>query len=262
VYGIPENHKAQWHELPLSIAADIFRNLLEGYSFAYLYSVDDPNHLPWMDELKPEFSKRVRYQGVLSYQLIRPAGLSRLLSTHWDVALNETVLNAKQGQRVNLDLLEFSNVYPLTSSKSLRDRGIKVVAAGFSELKMPAEIQERLVERWKARWEREIQVVLARQEREAMQIISSARNRAQRDNAYFLTNLFKEEKHSTEALALLIFQSLELAATDMKDQKELPPKEVLSMLQSLHTWLLKGRQEMGDRKKGQKGDGNSNGKTF
>jgi regulator of protease activity HflC (stomatin/prohibitin superfamily) len=253
VSGIPTNDKSQWHELPLSIAADIFRNLLERYNFDYLYSVDDPKRLPWMDELKPEFSRRVKHQGILSYQLIRPAGLPRLQAIHWDIHLNGTALNVKLGEKINLDLLEFSNVYPLTSSKSLRDRGIKVVAAGFSELKMPADIHEKLVERWKARWEREIQIVLARQEREAMQIISSARNRAQRDNAYFLTNLFKEEKHSTEALALLIFQSLELAATDLKNQKDLPPKEVLAMLQNLHNWLLRERQEMDDRKRRQKG---------
>ncbi len=90
-----------------------------------------------------------------------------------------------------------------------------------------------------------------------MQIISSARNRAQRDNAYFLSNLFKEEKYSTEALALLIFQSLELAATDIENQKELPPREVLGMLQNLHNWLLRERQEMNERRSRHKGKDDS-----
>jgi hypothetical protein len=95
-----------------------------------------------------------------------------------------------------------------------------------------------------------------------MQIISSARNQAQRDNAYFLSNLFKEE-NSTEALALLLFQSLELAATDLKNHKELPPKEILAMLQNLHNWFLREKQEMDDRKRHHKekghpyGDGQS-----
>lgn len=252
--------KFQWHELPLSIAADIFRNLLQKYNFDYLYSADAPNHLPWMDELKPEFARRVKYQGVLSYRLIRPAGLGRLQSNDWNVPLDGAPLRLQTDEKVNLEALELSNSYPLTCQKSLRDRGIKVITAGFSELKMPVNIRDNLVERWKARWEREIQVVLARQEREAMQIISSARNRAQRDNAYFLSSLFKEEKHSTEALALLIFQSLELAATDIKNQKDLPPREILAMLQNLHNWLLRERLEMDDRKKRNKGKDGSDGR--
>lgn len=253
VSGSSSHDKFQWHELPLSIAADIFRNLLEKYNFDYLYAVDDPHHLPWMDELKPEFARRVKYQGMLSYQLLRPASLGQVHSSDWNVPLDSFPLRLQKGEKFNLENLQYSNSYPLTSPKSLRARGIKVITAGFSELKMPVNIRDNLVARWKARWEREIQVVLARQEREAMQIISSARNRAQRDNAYFLSNLFKEEKHSTEALALLIFQSLELAATDIKTQKDLPPREILGMLQNLHNWLLRERLEMDDRRKRNKG---------
>ena len=263
VYENSSNNKSQWHELPLSIAVDIFRNLLEKYNFDYLYSVDDPHVLPWKEEIKHEFSRRVKYQGILSYQLVRPAGLSRLQAIYWNAPLNgndSKSLNMKLGEKISLDTLEFSASYPLTSSKPLRDRGIKVVSAGFSELKMPFDIREKLIERWKARWERQIQVVLARQEREVMQIISSARNQAQRNNAYFLANLFKEEKNSTEALALLLFQSLELAATDLKTHSDLPPKEVLAMLQNLHNWLLKERQEMNERKRNQKGKVDSDGK--
>jgi regulator of protease activity HflC (stomatin/prohibitin superfamily) len=258
--SISSRDKFQWHDLPLSIAADIFRNLLEKYNFDYLYAVDDPNHLPWMDELKPELARRVKYQGILSYRLVRPAGLRQFQGNEWSVPLDGPPLGLQLHQKANSDILEYSNSYPLTCQKSLRARGIKVIAAGFSELKMPVNIRDNLVERWKARWEREIQVVLARQEREAMQIISSARNRAQRDNAFFLSNLFKEEKHSTEALALLIFQSLELAATDIKTQKDLPPREVLGMLQNLHNWLLRERLEMDDRRKRNKGKDGSDGK--
>lgn len=256
-YSVFLNKKFQWHELPLVVATDIFRNLLEKYNFDYLYSVDDPNRLPWMEEFKPEFSRRVRNEGLLSYHLVRPAGLSRREAVYWNTPLSHLEIKMKKG--ISLDDLEYSAPYPLMASKSLRDRGIKVVAAGFSELKIPLEIREKMVERWKARWDREIQVVLARQEREMMQIISSARNRAQRDNAYFLSNLFKEEKHSTEALALLLFQSLELAATDLKNHKDLPPKEILAMLQNLHNWFLRERQEMDDRKRHRKEKSRSDG---
>lgn len=260
VYGDSSHKNFEWPDLSLSIAIDIFRNLLEKYSLDYLYAADDPSRLPWMDEFKPEFSRRAKHQGILSYRLIRPANLPSVQTINWNLSLDSEPLNLKLGEKVSLDSLEFSAVYPLTNPKSLRDRSIKVVAAGFSELKLPPDIREKLVERWKARWEKEIQVVLARQEREVMQIIGNARNRAQRDNAYFLSNLFKQEKYSTEALALLLFQSLELAATDVKNHPDLPPKDVLAMLQNLHNWLLKERQEMNERKKRRKGKDDSDGK--
>ncbi len=239
--------RVEWHELPLIVATDIFRNLIERYNFDYLYSVDDPEHLPWMDEFKPEFSRRVKYQGVLSYQLVRPAGAARRTG-NWNVPLN---IDLKE--RVGSDILEFSSVQPLTSKKSLRDRGIKVIVAGFAEPKIPMATREKMVERWKARWERDIQIVRARQEREAMQIISSARNQAQRDNAYFFSNLFKKEKYSREALTLLLFQALETAATDVKNRADLPPKEVLAMLQNLHRWLLIEWRDAMDRDEKGKG---------
>jgi hypothetical protein len=254
-YHASPNDKSQWHELPLVIAADIFRNLLEKYNFDYLYSVDNPDSLPWMDEFKPEFARRVKYQGILSYQLVRPANLPRPQNIYWKWRLDDesNPQHIKLNEPFQKNQLEYSAPRSLTGPKSLRDRGIKIVATGFSEIKIPPEIREKMAERWKARWEREIQIVMARQEREATQIISSARNRAQRDNAYFLSNLFKEEKHSTEALALMVFQSLEHAATDMKNQKDLPPKEVMAMLQNLHNWLLRERQEIMARKKPPKG---------
>lgn len=248
-YGTAPNDKSQWHELPLLIASDIFRNLMEKYNFDYLYSVDSPNLLPWMDELKTSLNRQVKYQGILSYHLVRPANLPRLDAIHWKWQLDDERWKISKRKPISRMRLEYSNTRALLGPKSLRDRGIKVVASGFSELKIPLEIRERMAERWKARWEREIQIVSSRQDREAMQIISSARNRAQRDNAYFLANLFNGGKHSAEALALMVFQSLELAATDLKNQKDLPPKEVLAMLQNLHNWLLRERLEIESKKK-------------
>jgi hypothetical protein len=115
----------------------------------------------------------------------------------------------------------------------------------------------KMVERWKARWDREIAFAHARQDREAMQIINSARTQTQRDSTYFLSNILRQETHSKEALALLLFQALETAATDEKGYKDFPPKEVLSMLQNLHRWLLIERQDMEIKKKNHKSDAHS-----
>lgn len=248
----------KWHELPQLIAAELFRNLLEHYPYDHLYKFDEPNRLPWLEEVKPELSRKLMYQGLLSYKVVRPS-LRRVATDSSRVRnWNEDPLDEARLQHVFRDSdLEISLPYELQASKSLRDRGIKVVAAGFSELKVAQEIREKMVERWKARWDREIAFVRARQDREAMQIINSARTQTQRDSTYFLSNMLKQERHSKEALALLLFQALETAATDEKGYKDFPPKEVLGMLQNLHRWLLIERQEMELKKKNHKSDGHS-----
>jgi hypothetical protein len=157
---------------------------------------------------------------------------------HFDQAFHETDL-------------EFSSPYPLqnTYSKPLREHGIVVLFAGFSELKPPPAIREKMAEGWKAKLDLEVKTILARNEREAMQIINSARTQTQRDATYFLSNLLKREKHSKEALALLLFQALQAAATDEKNHKDLPPREIIGMMQNLHRWLLVEWEESETKKK-------------
>jgi hypothetical protein len=121
--------------------------------------------------------------------------------------------------------------------------------AGFSELKPPPAIRAKMAERWRAKLDLEVKTILARNEREAMQVINSARTQTQRDATYFLSNLLKREKHSKEALALLLFQALQAAATDEKSNKELPPREIIGMMQNLHRWLLVEWEESEGKKK-------------
>jgi hypothetical protein len=198
------------------------------------------------------------YQGLMSYKVIRLAQHrtatknSRLPNWNEDLLEEDLFLHLLR----NSDL-EMSLPRDLVTSKSLRDRGIKAVAAGFTELKVSQDIRMKMVERWKARWDREIAFAHARQDREAMQIINSARTQTQRDSTYFLSNILRQETHSKEALALLLFQALETAATDEKGYKDFPPKEVLSMLQNLHRWLLIERQDMEIKKKNHKSDAHS-----
>lgn len=253
----------QWHELPQLIAAELFRNLLGRYTYDYLYpfgDVDSTKSLPWLDELKPELGRKLKYQGLLSYRLVRLAR-SHSLSGGRTPSWNEYPLDDDVfGHVVPASGVEISISMPLTNPKSLRDRGIKVIFAGFSELKVSAEMRSKMAERWRTRWDRDIAFNRARQEREAMQIINSARTQTQRDSAYFLSNMLKQEPHSKEALALLLFQSLEAAATNEKGYKDFPPKEVLAMLQNLHRWLLIERQEIElKRKKNAKDDGQHTG---
>ncbi|MBI5297987.1 MAG: hypothetical protein HY869_21125 [Chloroflexi bacterium] len=262
VYGqaqrsLPEKN-LKWDELPQLIAAELFRDLLEQYPYDYLYKLDDPKTLPWLNEIKPKLSRKLMYQGLLSYKMVRPAqsrfaaGSARVPNWNED-PLNENLF----AHPFHAQDLEMSLPRDLTTPKPLRDRGIKSVAAGFTDLKVSEDIKMKMVERWKARWEREIAFARAKQEREAMQVINTARTQTQRDSTYFLSNMLKQEKHSKEALALLLFQALETAATDEKGYKDFPPKEVLNMLQSLHRWLLTEHQDFEHKKKAHKLEGHS-----
>ncbi|MFZ5877881.1 MAG: hypothetical protein ACOY0R_00775 [Chloroflexota bacterium] len=251
-----------WHELPQLLAAELFRDLLEQYSYDYLYKLDDPHSLPWLEEIKPRLSRKLLYQGMLSYKVVRLSHThgtgSRARLARW----NENPLSdANFEHSIAVQDLEMSLPRDLTTPKPLRDRGIKAVAAGFTDLKVSEDIKMKMVERWKARWEREIAFARAKQEREAMQVINTARTQTQRDSTYFLSNMLKQEQHSKEALALLLFQALETAATDEKGYKDFPPKEVLGMLQNLHRWLLMERQDFDYKKKAHKSSGHSGSPT-
>ena len=197
------------------------------------------------------------YQGLLSYKLVRFTSLQSVNAgrvRNWNEdPFDDDIF----GHSLQVSDLEMSSPKPLTTPKSLRERGIKVITAGFTEMKVSPEMRSKMAERWRARWDRDIAFNRAHQEREAMQIINSARTQTQRDSAFFLSNMLKQEPHSKEALALLLFQSLETAATNEKGYKDFPPKEVLGMLQNLHRWLLIERQEMDAKKKKNKGDDHS-----
>ena len=253
-YRGSSNPKTQWHELPLLVAVEIFRSHLGQYTYDNLYLFDDPARLPWLDEIKPEFMRKIKYQGLLSFKLVRFARSSPSqigLPVSWNL---EPLDEKHFGQAIHEFDLETSAPYPLqnTYSKPLREHGIAILFAGFSEVKPSSAIKAKMAERWKAKLDVEIKTILARNEREAMQVINSARTQAQRDATYFLSNLLKQEKHSKEALALLLFQALQTAATDEKGHQDLPPREILGMMQNLHRWLLVEWDESDAKRKGPK----------
>ncbi len=259
-HASPEEKTMLWHQLPQYIAIEAFQNLLAQYPYDSIYSpvfdegnLDDLNKQQeykqqreesFIKNLKKEFYRKVMFQGILSYQLLRVSSPPHIPGKHapmWNVSgLSEGDFNLVRPKSE----FERSLVYPLTASKILRDRGIKVVAVGFQEIKAPQEVREKIVENWKARLDRQIKISQAKSEREAMQVINSARMQTQRESTYFLSDIFKKEDHSKEALALLLFQSLENVATDPNNFRDIPPREILAMLQNLHRWLLGERKEL------------------
>jgi hypothetical protein len=225
-----------WHELPLQVAIDIFRKEMVLYNFDDLLKTNQPNIFPLLD-IKENFSRKVRFQGLLSYKLVHKlvergeTSNNDQQETEWN---EEIFVTSDIGQTFKTSHIKISPAHELHNSKILRDRGIRVITATFPEFRVAEEkVKEKLIEHWKARWEREIDITRAQHELEAMRERSRARAQTQSEMTYVLSNLFQTTPHSKEALALRIFQALEKAAAS-----ELDPKEVLAMLRNLHRWLL------------------------
>lgn len=254
------HHLTEWHELTQPICIDLFRGLLSGYTYDRVFSLSGltenynsndgdsmkttTNDSEFLKTLKAELSFKMRCMGLLSYRLIKINSNNDEQTSGRIDWTNSSFDEINYKEPHSTKYIYKSAPYPLTNSKAIRDHGIKVIAAGFGQIFSQPEIRRQVVETWKARSEREINITLAKYERDAMQVINNARTQVQRDNAYHLSNLFKEQKHSKEALALFLFQSLENIATDPKSHGDLPPKEVLAMLQNLHRWLLIERKDM------------------
>jgi hypothetical protein len=125
----------------------------------------------------------------------------------------------------------------------LRSRGIKVIVAGFSNLEPTSnKIRDRMMEYWSASWEREATITTASLELDAMRVRNLARAQAQSEMVLALAQILQVEEASQEALAVLVFQALEKAATDSKTQ-QLLPNETIAMLRTLRNWLLPGTDQ-------------------
>jgi hypothetical protein len=207
----------RWADLPAMVAAETFRNMISRYTLDALYLPDDPEYFPLMEEIKPEFTRRVRYLGAMAFQYIERIN-------------GETPIF---GQVVNAQKFRISAVQDLRGPKVLRDRGIKIIEAGFSELNpTDPQINQQRVENWKARWQKEADLIRASMDLEVMRIRSHARAEKQHEMIETLSNLFKSSAYSEEALGLRIFQALEDIAAD-PDTRQLLPKDTLSLLKSL-----------------------------
>ncbi|RPI29930.1 MAG: hypothetical protein EHM70_15170, partial [Chloroflexota bacterium] len=212
--NVKEDRIVEWSELPAMVATETFRNRISRVAYDSLYMPDDPKAFPLIESFKPSFSIAVRNQGVLSFQFLH----------RWDEALPGV------GQALEQSEFRFAPVQELRQPKVLRERGIKVLFCGFSQLKPtnPAVIQRRL-ETWRARWQRETEVTRAYHDLEVMRIRNRARAQAQREMILTLSQIFEMSPHSEEAMAMRIFQALENAAADPAT-RQLLPRDTIQLL--------------------------------
>ncbi|MBE0683778.1 MAG: hypothetical protein IH589_17875 [Anaerolineales bacterium] len=225
VYSRARNAKdgvlGEWTDLPVYAATEVFRDLLAHENYDDLYLPDDPKKFP-LSDFKGKFGRIVRNMGVLGFQIV----------------MRKDGAPLKDGQVVREDELIFSTSRHFEGSAVLRDRGIKILSAGFSDL-IPTDkvVREQLLENWRAHWQQETQKTLADHELRTMRIHNHERARTQQDMVYSLSRILRDGHYTEEALAMRLYQALEAAATNPATQRLLP-SDTVQMLSNLRQWLL------------------------
>ena len=219
----------EWTDLPTYVATEVFRGMLAHEDYDDLYKPDHPTDFP-LNEFKGKFGRIVRNMGILGYQIVmRKDGTLMKELQVWD----ETEL-------------KFSVSMKFKSAAVLRDRGIKVLNAGFSDL-VPANevVRAQLLENWRAHWQQETQKTIADHELQTIRIHNHERSRTQQDMIYSLSRIFQDGNYTEEALALRLYQALEAAAINPATQRLLP-SDTVQMLSNLRQWLLPENKKTND----------------
>jgi hypothetical protein len=218
-----EERVVPWDELPIEIAIDSYRDILQSANYNEFFGEQNDVVLPLLS-YKSKQRKAMVNNGVLAYRHVRHHSGAPLQ--------NDTIYRENE--------LRISAIRHLTTPKLLRDRGIKVIASGFGEL-IPVDdaIYRQRLETWRAPWQKDAEILRARQDLEAMRIRSRARAEAQRGLTMTLANILQKHPHSDEIAALRVLQALEAAASD-PHTKQLLPSDTITLMRTIHDWLLPG----------------------
>ena len=220
----PQEQVVPWTELPAQVTADLYRRQMSliNYDDFYQLAVQDPNAAAFpMLEIKKRFRSKLRNTGLLSYRIVFHRAMTPLVD----------------GTYFTSDLFS-SPILPFTGAQVLRDRGIKIIMASFSNpVPVSAEIYQQRLASWRVSWSQDTEIKRSQYELEAMRIRNHARAQSQRDLTAALAQIFNRGGGSDEVMALRVLQALETVATDPKTRLLLP-SETISMMSHLHSWLL------------------------
>jgi hypothetical protein len=225
VFAQAKNAKQEilpWHELPIRVAASLYRELLLQINYDDLYDIKEEKSKFPLLEYKSKLRLAMRNNGILAFRILQHRSGDPLV----------------KGRIYPEGDLVISQVRSLTSSKLLRDRGIKVIFSGFGDLIPVNEmVYKQRLETWRTPWEKELHLNQANHELEAMRVSSRARIEAQQDMWRSLRQLFDQEQYTEEAMALRILQTLDQAAMDPKT-RALLPANAIDMMRHLQSLLL------------------------
>ena len=236
VYGRARHHRGlggadeivPWVDLPIHMSADFFREIISRYNYDEIYR-PRPDGSIGLRDIRTRLGSEVRNSGLLAFQPVFHRGGSSLQAG---------------GEYPISDLLTVStnNAFLLQNSKVLRDRGVRVIGTGFSDLIVDEAIHRQRLDHWRAGWDQETEIVEAGLELDSSKNRTRARIQAQQEFVECLAQIYQSGPNSKEILALRVLQALEAAATD-PTTRQLLPEDTFSMLRSIHDWLLP--QDMG-----------------
>ena len=231
---VAESKTDDWTSLPAPVATQIFRDMISQVLYASLFLPDDPNRFPLLSEFKPGFARKARHHGVMSYQFVHR------LDGQPPVA----------GQRLEDRQFRLAPVKELDAYKILRDRGIKVLYAGFSELTptRPKPMPRRQ-DTWSARWQREADQIRADLDLDAVSVKNRARLMKQREMITKLSQIINAPGAPADLRIPLIFKEIE-AIVSQPPTRRLLPDDILKVLDVLRQRLSTG----GPPKQEQAGD--------
>lgn len=245
-----------WYDAPLEIAVDIFRKELLSIPYDSLYNglefqqrdsetVKDQalQSFAALKKIKDDFARKVKLKGIVHFQFY----------------VRKRDEPFKVGDMVDLKQVSQHPVIALSQYKfnSLRTVGVVVKSAGFGDLQpVNPEIKKLMIENWKAKWQKAVQFINAEYELQAVRVRNRNRAQIQQEMTYLLAGIF-QNAHTDEALALRVFQALESAATNPTSNNDISPKEIVSMLESLHKWLLIERKDALDYPPSSEGNGSN-----
>jgi hypothetical protein len=232
-----------WHRAPLEAAADIFRKMMSDVPYDRFFSGDllnltrreeveendknDKNSVhAFLAGLKEDFALKVKARGLMTFQFIEH--------------LNGDPFSYKE--TVSLDFLRKQTPVTLTREKFnfFRHMGIVVKSASFSDVQASSpEIQEKMLEAWKAKMERAISTSNAEYELEAIRVRNRSRALAQEEMTHLLSGIFQSTPHFDEALALRVLQALETSVAD----SDMSSADLHEILKNIHDWLLVDQQD-------------------
>lgn len=231
-----------WREVPLEVATDLFRKELLTIPYEDLFGgtkspKSDLSYAPQQNvdvltKMRDSFGKKMKLKGMVHFQ-------------YFERKDRESFQVGK-----TLPMNQFIKYSPITlqhhNFNSLRSLGVVIKAAGISNIQpVSPNIKKRMLENWKARWDKEVEFINAEHDLEAMRIQNRTRAQIQQEMTHLLSSIF-QNAHTDEALALRVFQALEAVAVNPKDKNEMTPREIIDMLDSLHRWLLVDRKDLND----------------
>lgn len=230
-----------WYDAPLDAAKELFRGELLNVPYDDLYSglggvgrkdnsEMERQSVDSLNKLKEMFSRKMKLKGEILFQFIDNP--------------EHTPFHKDQVYAAG-EIIKSSPIRLIHHNfNSLRSVGVVIKSASFSNLQPSSEdIKKRLVANWKARWEKEVEFINAQHELESVRIQNRNRAQIQQEMTHLLASIF-QSSHTDEALALRVFQALELAAVNPGSENDITAREVVDMLDSLHRWLLVDRKDL------------------